>query len=86
MIRESRRNNSTYRKHALAQLGDIVETLPSIDWFEQVHAIVVPVIDDILEGSEDMDVDSKQDGDPSTRTMCVTRSKSRNLIRAVQVD
>ena len=85
MIRESKRNNPTYRKHAFAHLGEFVEALAPIDWFEKVLEIVTPAIGEILEGSEGMDVDSKKDGDPSTKTLCV-RMKSRNVVRAGQDD
>ena len=83
MVRESKRNNPAYRKHTFAHLGDFVEILASIDLYEQVHAIVTPVIEEILEGSENMDVDSKRDGDPSTKTLCV-RTKSWNLPRTIR--
>ena len=59
MIRESKRNNIQYRQHALAQLGDFVESCKLVDWFERVYDITRPVIEGILDDEHEMDVDSQ---------------------------
>ena len=65
MIRESKRNNMAYRQHAMAYLGDFVEIHPSVDLQAQVYATVSPVIEEILDSGDDMDVDNQQTGSSS---------------------
>ena len=62
MVRESKRKNLQYRQHALAQLGDFVESCKLVDWFERVDDITRPVIKELLEDEHDMDIDSQSGG------------------------
>ena len=68
MMRESKRNNIQYRQHALAQLGDFVETCKDVDWFERVHDITRPVIEELLDDEHEVDVDSQSGGASSKIT------------------
>ena len=62
IVREAKRNNTAYRQHALQCLGDFVELRKSIDMYDETHHIVLPVIRELSERKEDMDLDSKSGG------------------------
>lgn len=68
ILRESKRNNTIFRQHALDCLGDFVELRDTVDMFPQVLAVVEPIIEEILSDSDEMDVDSKSGG-PSSKTV-----------------
>ncbi|KAH7062064.1 proteasome stabiliser-domain-containing protein [Macrophomina phaseolina] len=59
VVREAKRQNKTYRQHALKPLGRIAAARTDLDWSEIVSDIVTPVADELTEGDEDaMDVDA----------------------------
>ncbi|MCJ1276828.1 proteasome component M29 [Puttea exsequens] len=62
VIRESKRNNPAFRQHALGCLGDFVELRASCDMYPQVYGITKPIIEEILDGQDKMDVDSQSGG------------------------
>ena len=66
ILRESKRNNAHYRQHALVQLGDYIELCGTIDWFDEVYKITSPLIQELLDNDDQMDIDSKS-GDPSSK-------------------
>ena len=68
VLRESKRNNFEYRQHALKCLANFVELRNDVDLYPQTHAIVAPIIEEALDNSEDMDVDSKSGG-PSSKSI-----------------
>ena len=68
-MRESRRNNRTYRRHALKCLGDFAELRTSVDMFPQVYSIVEPVAQEALSDDSDMDIDSSSLEGASSKTM-----------------
>ncbi|KAI4104496.1 MAG: hypothetical protein L6R37_003239 [Teloschistes peruensis] len=70
MLRESKRNNVTYRPHALACLATYVELGDSIDLATEVYEITAPIIEDLLAGSDEMDLESRSGG-PSSKTVKV---------------
>ncbi|KAL8779367.1 MAG: hypothetical protein Q9213_006972 [Squamulea squamosa] len=55
VLRESKRNNPTYRQHALSCLAVYVELRDSIDLAGEVYNVAAPIIEDLLAGSDDMD-------------------------------
>lgn len=57
VFRESKRNNPTYRRHALACLERFLEFSKSKGLYSQVYDITQPVIEEILDSRDDMDVD-----------------------------
>lgn len=65
MLRESKRNNATYRQHALACLADYVELRESIELATEVYEITAPIIEEVLTGPEAMDHDMQSGGLPS---------------------
>ncbi|KAL8631653.1 hypothetical protein Q9189_002659 [Teloschistes chrysophthalmus] len=70
MLRESKRNNVTYRPHALACLATYVELGDSMDLAKEVYEITAPIIEDLLAGPDEMDLDSRSGG-PSSKTVKV---------------
>ena len=62
ILRESKRNNPTYRRYALAYLGDFAELHKATDLFPQVYSITEPIITETLDNSDEMDVDSLSKG------------------------
>ncbi|GME52075.1 Armadillo-like helical [Neofusicoccum parvum] len=59
IVREAKRQNKTYRQHALKPLGRVAAARTDIDWSETVFDVVSPVVDELTEGDEDaMDVDA----------------------------
>ena len=68
ILRESKRNNTIFRQHALECLGDFAELRDTVDMFPQVLAVVEPIIEEMLSDSDEMDVDSKSGG-PSSKTV-----------------
>ncbi|KAL8687371.1 MAG: hypothetical protein Q9218_006438, partial [Villophora microphyllina] len=68
MLRESKRNNATYRPHALACLATYVELRDSIDLATEVYEITAPIIEESLAGPDEMDLDSRSGG-PSSKTV-----------------
>lgn len=58
-IREAKRNNPTYRPHALTALGEISQARDDLDFTPEALSIVSQVLDDVLEPDGDrMDIDS----------------------------
>ena len=70
IIRESKRTNAEYRASALACLGDYIQIRGERTWFAQVHEITKPLIEELLQMKDDMDVDSKSGGS-SSKTLYV---------------
>ena len=68
ILRESKRNNPIFRQHALECLGDFAELRDTVDMFPQVLAVTKPIIEEMLSGSDEMDIDSKSGG-PSSNTV-----------------
>ena len=68
VLRESKRNNASYRQHALICLGDFVDIRDMVDLYPQVYDITKPVIEEILEKQDEMDVDLA-DGGLSSKTI-----------------
>ena len=62
--------NAEYRPFALACLGDYVELRIEQNWFAQVRDITKPIIEQSLQITDDMDVDSKSGGS-SSKTLYV---------------
>ena len=69
MIREAKRNNVNYRRHSLACLGTFIDARDNIDWFGRIVDIIKPIVVELVEGVDDMDVDSKQPLGPSSKTL-----------------
>ena len=62
VLRESKRNNSAFRQHALESLGDFAELCNTSDMYPQVCEITKPIIEESLEDTNEMDVDSQTGG------------------------
>ncbi|OJD31126.1 proteasome component [Diplodia corticola] len=59
IVREAKRQNKTYRQHALKPLGRIAAVMAEVDWSETVFDIVSPVVGELTADDEDaMDVDA----------------------------
>ena len=67
-----------YRQHALLCLGDFLEVDKNAAWYEEVYSITQPVIQDLLDDADEMDVDSKS-GSPSSKVVA-----ERTLANAVR--
>ena len=80
VLRESKRNNPTFRQHALECLGDYAELRETVNMYPHVYGITKPVIEESLEESDEMDVDS-QAGGPSTKL--IKESTLVNALRAL---
>ena len=78
VVRESKRNNPAFRQHALECLGDFAELRETVNMYPQVYGITKPVIEESLEESDEMDVDS-QSGGPSSKLI-----KETNLVNALR--
>ncbi|MCJ1471847.1 proteasome component M29 [Lambiella insularis] len=84
ILRESKRNNVRYRQHALAYLGDFVDICKGIDWYERVHEITSPVIQELLDAENEMDVDSTNGGLSSKITSERTLANAmRTLLKSI---
>lgn len=71
IVREAKRQNKTYRQHALQPLGRIAAARADVDWSEIVSDIVSPVVDELTESDEDaMDVDAGE-GMRKDEKLCV---------------
>ena len=62
VLRESKRNNPAFRQHALECLGQFAELRDSVDMYPQVYGVTKPIIEEPLEDSDEMDVDSQSGG------------------------
>ena len=84
ILRESKRNNATFRQDALECLGDFVELRETVDMFPQVLGVTKPIIEDMLSDSDEMDVDSKSGG-PSSKivTELTLANASTALLKSV---
>ena len=78
VVRESKRNNPAFRQHALECLGDFAELREMVNMYPQIYGIIKPVIEESLEESDEMDVDS-QSGGPSSKLI-----KETNLVNALR--
>lgn len=67
LIRESKRNNPTFRQHALQCLGDFIE-LQESDIYDLVYPIAKSIIEELLSDVEEMDVDTPSGG-PSSKSV-----------------
>ena len=84
VLRESKRNNVAYRQHASECLANFVELRTNVDLYSQTHAIVAPIIEEALDNSEEMDVDSKSGGPSSKSVLESTLANSaRALLNAI---
>lgn len=68
MLRESKRNNLVYRRHALACLKDFLEIHTTTVLYAEVYGIAEPIVEEILDGSSMMDVDGAPGG-PSAKSI-----------------
>ena len=69
MVREGKRNNHSYRPYALACLGDFIELRGEVgNWYNVVRPIAEPIIEDALDDTNEMDIDSRSGG-PSSKLM-----------------
>ncbi len=68
VFRECKRNNPAYRRHALACLEDFVDIHRTKDLYAPVHAIIQPVVEEILGDAGEMDIDGSAGG-PSSQTI-----------------
>ncbi|KAB8302005.1 hypothetical protein EYC80_005458 [Monilinia laxa] len=50
-IREAKRNNDIYRPFAFAELGKYAEARTDLDMWDEIHSIIVPILEDL--SSED---------------------------------
>ena len=80
ILRESKRNNPAYRQHALGCLADFIELRDSVDIYDQIHGITEPVVEELVNDAEDMDVDSSTGG-PSSKT--VKENTIANALKAL---
>lgn len=80
VLRESKRNNPAFRQHALECLADFVEMRKDADNFSQTHAVVTPIIEEFLDNSDEMDVDSKSGGQSSKSVMEATLANSATAL------
>ena len=83
-IREAKRNNDAYRPHAFSSLGEYSEARTDIDMFDELHSIIAPVLEDLIdEDKMDTEENSKSSG-KSTKAATITAGISA-LFRAVNV-
>ena len=84
ILRESKRNNPIFRQHALECLGDFAELRDTVDMFPQVLAVTRPIIEEMLNDSDEMDIDSKSGG-PSSKivTELTLANASTALLKSV---
>ena len=68
MLRESKRNNLVYRRHALACLKDFLEIHTTTVLYAEVYGIAEPIVEEILDESGMMDVDGASGG-PSAKSV-----------------
>lgn len=58
-VREAKRNNPSYRRHALRALGGISQARDDLDFMPDALSIVRGVVDHVLDAKGDeMDIDS----------------------------
>jgi hypothetical protein len=69
MIRESKRNNAQYRQHAFEFLAKFVEHSQGVDWYDKSFAVVGPVLEELLDDSDRMDVDISTSGQRSSKAV-----------------
>lgn len=80
-IREAKRNNTSYRPHAFAALGEYSAARTDLDLFEDVYKVIQPVLEELCDaGKMDMDEDAK--GHKSKNTKTITKGVDA-LFRAV---
>lgn len=75
-IREAKRNNDIYRPFAFAELGKYAEARTDVDMWDEIHNIIVPILEDL--GSEDhMDTStSTSAADPKKKDGASKRGES----------
>ncbi|MCJ1282030.1 proteasome component M29 [Xylographa opegraphella] len=84
VLRESKRNNAQYRQHALVCLGDFVEICKGVEWYEVVYEITNPLILELLDDGNKMDVDSRTGGPSSKITSERTLANAlRTLLKSI---
>ena len=71
-IREAKRNNDVYRPHAFTTIGEFAELRTDVDMFDDVNAIITPILEDYL-GEDKMDTsDDTKDSDNSIESSTIT--------------
>jgi proteasome component ECM29 len=81
-IREAKRNNEIYRPHAFLALGEYAEARTDIDLFTDVHDVIWPRLEEIIDENK-MDIDDKEDKKASSRETVTITSGVCALLRAV---
>src|ERR1700761_1209979 len=61
MLREAKRQNKTYQRHAFEILGQYSKARTDLDLASTVLDIVFPVVEDLVASEDKMDVDGKDD-------------------------
>lgn len=84
VLRESKRSNPVFRQHALECLGDFVELRETVDMFPQILGVTKPIIEEVLNDPDKMDIDSKSGG-PSSKivTELTLANASTALLKSV---
>lgn len=84
VLRESKRNNPVFRQYALECLGDFVGLREKADMFAQVLGVTKPIIEEMLNDSDEMDIDSKSGG-PSSKIVreLTLANASTALLRSI---
>jgi proteasome component ECM29 len=83
-IREAKRNNDAYRPHAFAALGIYSETRTDIDMFDEVHNIVLPMLEELADEDKMDTTDDTKSGGKSEEAATITAGVSA-LFRAINV-
>lgn len=68
VFRESKRNNPTYRRHALACLEGFVEIQRTKELYAEVYGITKSVVEELLSSSSEMDIEMPSGG-PSSKSV-----------------
>jgi len=84
IIRESKRNNPSYRQHAIECLGDFINLRDDVNMYDQVYDITKPIIEELARNTEKMDVDSPSGGPSSKAVTELTLAHSLTaLLRSI---
>jgi proteasome component ECM29 len=81
-IREAKRNNETYRPHAILALGEYAEARTDIDLFDQVYDVVNSRLEEIVDDDK-MDTDNADDKATSSRDTITLTNGISALFRSV---
>ncbi|KAF9918544.1 hypothetical protein BX616_007987 [Lobosporangium transversale] len=75
LLRESKKINKQYRRHAISALGTLLDNFPELDFYSEVKSILIPIV----ENEGDSDGDDEEQGKPLQLIIMANAAKTLGM-------